>query len=309
MDSYSNIVTTAVDKIKNAVVKIDVLQNQQGRSIPGGSGSGFILSSDGYIFTNYHVIKNAERVKVSLLNGMEEEADIVGLDADTDLALLKIYSSGFSAVKLGVSADLKIGQLILVVGNPYGYQHSVATGVVSALGRTLRTENGRLIENVIQTDASLNPGNSGGPMAIASGEVVGVNTAVLRGAQGLSFAIDIDTAKDIVGDLIKDGRVIKAYLGVLHQEVDLSPRIINFYNLETKRALLVVDIEKDSPAYHSNLLKGDLIVQFDQNDIAGSSDLFRALKKDQIGKSSMLTVIRGSTKKEIEIIPQARQAA
>jgi S1-C subfamily serine protease len=309
MDSFSEIITSAVSQIKNAVVKIDVSKSRDGRYFPSGSGSGFILSSDGYIFTNCHVVNKADRITVTLLNGDIEQATLIGKDPDTDLALLKIYASGYSFARLGSSSDLKIGQLVIAIGNPFGYQHSVTTGVVSALGRTLRTENGRLVDNVIQTDAALNPGNSGGPMIIASGDVVGVNTAILSGAQGLSFAIDIDTAKEAVVDLIKDGRVIKAYLGILHQEILLNPRIINYYGLEAKKGLLITSIEKDSPAYYSELLPGDIIIQFNNQDISNSVDLFKMLKRETIGKQVLLTVIRYTTKKEIEVLPIERTAA
>jgi len=190
MDAFSQMIIDAVAQVKNAVVKIDVYKTVQGKLRPAGSGSGFIFSSDGLIFTNNHVVNGAEKIMVSLLNENEIEATLIGKDPDTDLAILKIYSEGYSVSKLGDAETLQIGQLVIAIGNPLGYQHTVTTGVVSALGRTLRSQNGMLVDNVIQSDAALNPGNSGGPMITTDGEVVGVNTAIIQGAQGLSFSVD-----------------------------------------------------------------------------------------------------------------------
>src|SRR6187431_2977112 len=226
MDAFSTMIIDAVEKTKNAVVKIDVFKRDaHGVLRAAGSGSGFIFSSDGLVFTNSHVVEGAEKIMVSLLNENEIEGFLIGNDPDTDLAILKIYSEGYSVAKLGDAAQLQIGQLVIAIGNPYGYQHTVTTGVVSALGRTLRTQSGRLVDNVIQSDAALNPGNSGGPMITTDGEVIGVNTAMIQGAQGLSFSVDINTAKDIASQLIKDGKVFKAYLGFMLQEVDINPKI------------------------------------------------------------------------------------
>lgn len=309
MDSFSNIVVAAVDNIKNAVVKIDILKRQNNKLLPAGSGSGFIFSSDGLIFTNSHVVKGAEKIKVSLLDGTEEEAFLIGDDPDTDIAVIKIYASGYSTAKLGNSDGLKIGQLVVAIGNPYGYQHTVTTGVVSALGRTLRTTSGRLVDNVIQSDAALNPGNSGGPMVNAEGEVVGVNTAVIRGAQGLSFAVAVNTAKEIAGYLIKEGKVLKAYLGVMTQEININPRIINFYGLKNSKGLFVVSIEKNSPASHSSLREGDIIIGFDNKEVNSSNELFKLLGKDKAQKQSTLTIIRSAQKLDIEIMPVLQAAA
>lgn len=206
----------AVEKTKNAVVKIDVFKKaNDGKLRPAGSGSGFIFSSDGLVFTNSHVVEGAEKIMVSLLNENEIEGFLIGNDPDTDLAILKIYTEGYSVAKLGDAQQLQIGQFVIAIGNPMGYQHTVTTGVVSALGRTLRTQSGRLVDNVIQSDAALNPGNSGGPMITTDGEVIGVNTAIIQGAQGLSFSVDINTAKEIARQLITDGKVFRAYLGLM----------------------------------------------------------------------------------------------
>ena len=306
LDSFSSLVVKAVDQVKNAVVKIDVTKNIRGKERNAGSGSGFIFSSDGYILTNSHVVHGAQGIKVTLLDGSVEQAYLVGGDRDTDLALLKIYSTGYSVSRLGDSSGLQIGQLVIAIGNPYGYQHTVSTGVVSALGRTLRTDTGRTIDNVIQTDIALNPGNSGGPMILSNGEVVGVNTAVLRGAQGLSFTVDINTAKEVAGDLIKDGAVSRSYLGIMHQEVNINPRIVNYYRLEHDRGLFVSDVDPNAPSGTSGLLKGDIIIQFNGNDTMDSSSLFKILKKDTIGRSCELKVIRGTQIKTLNVTPARR---
>lgn len=308
MDAFSNIVVQAVNTIKNAVVKIDIFKRQDKKITPAGSGSGFIFSSDGLIFTNSHVVKGADQIKVSLLDGTEEEAFLVGDDPDTDLAVIKIYASGYSTVRLGDSERLHIGQLVIAIGNPYGYQHTVTTGVVSALGRTLRTTSGRLVDNVIQSDAALNPGNSGGPMVTADGEVMGVNTAVIRGAQGLSFAVAINTAKDIAGYLIKDGKVLKAYLGVMMQEITVNPRIVNFYGLPQNKGILVVSIEKNSPASRSTLREGDIIIGFDSQPISSSHGLFKLLTREKIARQASLTVLRSTQKLDVDIYPSAQAA-
>jgi S1-C subfamily serine protease len=308
MDAYSRIVTEAVSSVKNSVVKIDIYKTQRGKVSPAGSGSGFIFSSDGLIFTNSHVIKGAEKIKVTLLDGSEEEAFLIGDDPDTDLAVIKTYAIGFSVARLGDSDYLNIGQLVVAIGNPYGYQHTVTTGVVSALGRTLRTTSGRLVDNVIQSDAPLNPGNSGGPMVNAEGEVIGVNTAVIRGAQGLSFAVGINTAKDIAGYLIKDGKVVKAYLGLVLQEINLNPRIANYYGLKNKKGLFVVSIEKDSPASRSDLREGDIMIQFEEVLLQTTHDLFKQLSRDRIDQLSHVTVIRNTQKLTTDIYPAAQAA-
>jgi S1-C subfamily serine protease len=309
MDAFSNIVINSVNRIKNAVVKIDILKKQNNKLTPAGSGSGFIFSSDGFIFTNSHVVKGATKIVVTLLDGTAEEAYLVGDDPDTDIAVIKIYASGYSIARLGDSENLQIGQLVIAIGNPYGYQHTVTTGVVSALGRTLQTSSGRLVDNVIQSDAALNPGNSGGPMVDAEGEVIGVNTAIIRGAQGLSFAVGINTAKDIAGFLIKDGKVTKAYLGVMMQELTINPRIVNFYSLKQNKGLFVVSIEKGSPASYSSLREGDIIIGFEENSISSSNDLFKLLTRDKIEKKSTLTVLRNTQKLQVDISPSLHKAA
>jgi S1-C subfamily serine protease len=200
MDIFSEIIVAAVEKAKNAVVKIDKSSHIRGKEIITGSGSGFVFSSDGLILTNAHVIDNSDQLNVTSLDGIEFTGEVTGIDKDTDIAIIKIFGTGYSPVKLGVSSDLKIGQLVIAIGNPLGYQHSVSTGVLSAVGRTMRTPGGHLIDDILQSDAPLNPGNSGGPLIDTNGEVVGINTAIIQSAQGISFSIAIDTVKEIISD-------------------------------------------------------------------------------------------------------------
>jgi S1-C subfamily serine protease len=292
MDPFSTMIIEAVNKIKNAVVKIDVYKKVKDRYVPSGSGSGFIFSSDGLIFTNSHVVHGAGRIMVSLLNENEIEATLIGEDPDCDLAILKVYADGYSVAKLGDASSLQIGQFVIAIGNPYGYQHTVTTGVVSALGRSLRTQTGTLVDNVIQTDAALNPGNSGGPMINTDAEVIGVNTAMINGAQGLSFSVDINTAKEIASQLMANGKVFKAYLGIAMQEVPVNQKILRHYHLPNAKGLFVVGIEKDSPASLSQLLDGDIIVSFNEKTVNSTHELYRELTRKDILKSVNVSVIR-----------------
>jgi S1-C subfamily serine protease len=292
MDTFSTMIIEAVDKIKNAVVKIDIYKTQNGKLRAAGAGSGFVFSSDGFIFTNCHVVDGAEKIMVSLLNENEIEATLIGKDPDTDLAVLKIYTQGYSVAKLGDSADLQIGQFVVAIGNPYGYQHTVTTGVVSALGRTLQTQSGRMVDNVIQSDAALNPGNSGGPMINTEGEVIGVNTAMIQGAQGLSFSVDINTAKEIARQLIRDGKVFKAYLGLQLQDISINEKIRQHHHLQNHHGIFITRIEPNSPASRSQLLDGDVIVAFDGKPVKNSNELFRLLTDKQIVRMTDITVVR-----------------
>jgi S1-C subfamily serine protease len=309
MDPFSKMIIDAVEKTKNAVVKIDVFKkSKDGKLRPAGSGSGFIFSSDGLVFTNSHVVEGAEKIMVSLLNENEIEGFLIGNDPDTDLAILKIYTEGYSVAKLGDAQQLQIGQFIIAIGNPMGYQHTVTTGVVSALGRTLRTQSGRLVDNVIQSDAALNPGNSGGPMITTDGEVIGVNTAIIQGAQGLSFSVDINTAKEIARQLITDGRVFKAYLGLMLQEVNMNPKIKQHYNLSNKKALFITKIEEDSPASRSQLQDGDMIVLFNGKAVNSTHELFKELSKRDILTMIDISVVRHTELLHFAITPQEMQS-
>lgn len=309
MDEFSKIIIHAVDQIKNAVVKVDVYQEKGGRKIPAGSGSGFVISSDGMIFTNAHVIARAGMVKVSLLDGTEYTAEIIGKDPDTDVAIIKIFGTGYSTARLGDSQNLQIGQFLIAIGNPLGYQHSVVTGVLSAVGRTLRTSGGQIVENVLQTDAPLNPGNSGGPLINTEGEVVGISTAIANRAQGLSFAIDINTAKEVARHLIKDGKVTKAHLGIMIQEIQIHPRIRNYHGLSSSKALLVVGLEDGSPAKKAGLQKGDILLEFGKEVITSSSSLFKMLTRERIFRPTTLKYIRKAEIRETEITPVEKSTA
>lgn len=302
MDPFSKMIIDAVDKVKNAVVKIDVYKSAHGKYKAAGSGSGFTFSSDGLVFTNSHVVHGADRIMVSLLNENEIEATMVGEDPDTDLAILKIYTEGYSVAKLGDASQLQIGQFVIAIGNPFGYQHTVTAGVVSALGRTLRTQSGRLVDNVIQSDAALNPGNSGGPMINTEAEVIGVNTAMINGAQGLSFSVDINTAKEIATQLLKDGKVFKAYLGIALQEVPINQKILRHYHLPNAKGLFVVSMEPDSPASRSQLQEGDIIVSFNGKPVNTLHELFKELTKKEILTAVDISVIRHTEEMNFTIL-------
>jgi S1-C subfamily serine protease len=303
MDAFSTIIINAIEQAKNAVVRIDIFGVQGSRKVPLGSGSGFVFSSDGFIFTNAHVIAKARTIRVTLLDGTEMDATITGTDPDSDIAILKVYDNGYSVARLGDSQDLRIGQFLIAIGNPLGYQHSVSTGVLSGVGRTLRTSTGQVIENVLQTDAPLNPGNSGGPLINTDGEVVGINTAIIGGAQGLSFAIDINLAKEIALQLIQHGKVTKAWLGIMIQEIEIHPRLRNFHHLANTKGLLVSGITDHSPAKTAQLKEGDIIIDFDGQMIYSSAGLFKLLKADRIGKVMKIRVIRRGEILEMEIVP------
>jgi len=307
MDAFSKMIIEAVEKTKNAVVKIDVFKRGMNNVLrPAGSGSGFIFSSDGLIFTNSHVVEGAEKIMVSLLNENEIEGVLIGKDPDTDLAILKINSEGYSVAKLGDALELQIGQFVIAIGNPYGYQHTVTTGVVSALGRTLQTQSGRLVDNVIQSDAALNPGNSGGPMITTDGEVIGVNTAMIQGAQGLSFSVDINTAKEIAQQLLKDGKVFKAYLGLMVQEVAINNKVKQHFDLKNKKGLFVTKIEANSPAALSQLAEGDIIISFNNKLINTSHELFKELSRKEIVDMIPVSVIRHHELLNFSVFPARR---
>jgi S1-C subfamily serine protease len=303
MDEFSKIIINAVEQIKNAVVKIDVFREKNGRKIAAGGGSGFVFSSDGLIFTNAHVIAQAGTIRITLLDGSEMEATITGKDHDSDIAILKIYGNGYTVAKLGDSQQLQIGQFLIAIGNPLGYQHSVSTGVLSGVGRTLRTASGQLIENVLQTDAPLNPGNSGGPLISTDGEVVGINTAIIGGAQGLSFAIDINMAKEVARQIIIEGKVTKAYLGMMIQEIEIHPRLRNFHHLNNIKGLYITGVNDHSPAKKARVMEGDIIVEFDGQMISSSSGLLRILTAERIDKPMKVKILRKGGVLEVDIIP------
>jgi S1-C subfamily serine protease len=306
MDHFSQTIVNAVSAAKHAVVKIDVYRRQSGKLRPSGAGSGFVFTSDGYLFTNYHVVKQADRLMVSLENENEIEAELAGADPDTDLALLKVFHHGHRFARLGDANELATGQIVLAIGNPLGYDHTVTMGVVSALGRSLRTQSGNLVDQVIQTDAALNPGNSGGPLINLDGEVVGVNTAVLQGAQGLSFSVAINSAKEIADQLIRTGRVFRAYLGLALQVIELVPRLRNHYQLPNKHALFVVSLDPDSPASRSQIQPGDILVSFNRRAIQSLTELSRELSKREIVDAIDVGLIRHGQHLQVPIFPLER---
>lgn len=304
LDAYSNAVVTAAEAVSPAVVKIDVhKRGAQRGGREGGSGSGFIITPDGFILTNGHVVHGADKIEVMLADGRHPDAHLVGADPDTNLAVIRIYAPNLKPVRLGDSNQLRVGQLAIAIGNPYGFQYTVTLGVVSALGRSFRSSSGRLMDNIIQTDAALNPGNSGGPLVNSGGEVIGVNTAVILPAQGLCFAIAINTAKYIAGWLIKDGVIRRSYIGVGGQTAKIHRRLVRHFHLPNETGMLVIGVEPGSPASRAGLSEGDLIVEFDGHAIAGIDDLHKLLTGGQVGVRSPLAVLRNTDKLQLEIVP------
>jgi S1-C subfamily serine protease len=312
LDAYSRAVTGAVERVAPSVVKLDVRQRlvagPAGGPRPpmevGGSGSGFVFTPDGLILTNSHVVHRASGIEVTLADARRVRADLVGEDPDTDLAVVRIAAPDLVAAPLGDSAALRPGQLVIAIGNPLGFQATVTAGVVSALGRSLRSRSGRLMDNIIQTDAALNPGNSGGPLVTSRGEVVGVNTAVIMPAQGIAFAVAINTAKFVAGRLIRDGRIRRGYLGVAGQTVALHPRLVRAYGLPVQSGVLVASVEPNSPAQAAGLHERDIIVALDGQPVAGVDDLHRLLAERPIGAQLPLVVIRGTERRDLEVIPE-----
>jgi len=316
LDAYSRAVVTAAEKVSPSVVNIEVHHQSRHhrptdprrRQEMRGNGSGFIFTPDGFILTNSHVVHEAAKIEVTLSDGRRFQADLIGDDPDTDLAVVRIDAPNLVPVSLGDSQTIRAGQLVIAIGNPYGFQFTVTAGVVSALGRSLRSTSGRLIDSVIQTDAALNPGNSGGPLVTTRGEVIGVNTAVILPAQGICFAIGINTAKFVAGRLIKDGKIRRGYIGVGGQTVPLSRRIVRYHQLSVESGILVVTVEPQSPAQRAGLLEGDLIVGFAGRPIAGIDDLHRLLAEEQLGVQSTLTILRRADKIELDIVAEESKA-
>ena len=302
LDAYSEAVIAASERVSPSVVKIEV--RQQGRH--GASGSGFVFTPDGFILTNSHVVQGAGKIEVILTDGDRYEADKIGDDPDTDLAVLRITASHPVPAILGDSHSLKVGQLVIAIGNPYGFQATVTSGVISAVGRSLRSQSGRLIDNVIQTDAALNPGNSGGPLITASGEVIGVNTAIILPAQGICFAIAINTAKFVTGRLIKDGKIRRGYIGVAGQNAPLHRLLIRGHHLSTASGVFVAGIEQNSPAHSAGLRDGDMIIGWNDQAISDVDALHRALADHQRGAPASLIVLRGAEKLKLHIEPSMR---
>src|SRR6184192_841013 len=304
LDEYSRAVVSAVERVAPAVVNIAVQQQSknQPRDI-AGNGSGFIITPDGFILTNSHVVHAVTRIVVNLSGGRDYPAQLIGDDPETDLAVIRIDAPQLVHVRLADSETLRVGQLAIAIGNPLGFQASVTAGVISALGRSMYAQSGRLIDNIIQTDAALNPGNSGGPLVNSAGEVIGVNTAMIRPAQGICFAIASNTAKLVAGWLIRDGRIRRGYIGVAGQNVPVHRRIVRFYGLPLETAVLVVSVENNSPAERAGLREGDLIIAFDDQPIGSVHHLHKILVGEQIGVPAKLMVIRHTEKLELSILP------
>jgi S1-C subfamily serine protease len=306
LDEYSRTVVAAVERVAPAVVNIDIKQRveNRGRSREvGGSGSGFIIAPDGFILTNSHVVHEASAIQANLSDGREYPAQLIGDDPGTDLAVIRIDAPQLAHARLADSENLRVGQIVIAIGNPLGFQASVTAGVISALGRSMHTQSGRLLDNIIQTDAALNPGNSGGPLVNSAGEVIGVNTAMIRPAQGICFAIASNTAKFVAGWLIRDGKIRRSYIGVAGQNVPIHRRVVRFYNLPLETGVLVVSVEKESPAAKSGLREGDVIVAFNGEPIGSIHELHRRLMAEQIGVDSRIVVVRHTEKLELAIVP------
>jgi S1-C subfamily serine protease len=314
LDAYSQAVIGAAEKISPSVVNIEVRHAapRAGRALrgprqQGGSGSGFIFTPDGFVLTNSHVVHNAERIEVVLSDGRRCQAHLVGDDPQSDLAVIRIVAPTLVAADLGDSNALRVGQLVVAVGNPYGFQCTVTTGVVSAVGRSLRSNSGRLIDNVIQTDAPLNPGNSGGPLVTSLGKVVGVNTAVILPAQGICFAIGINTAKHVAGLLIRNGKIRRSYLGLGGQTVTLPRQLARQLDLAADGGVLVLSIESNGPARQAGLIEGDVILAVDGEQLRGIDDLHEKLTETRIGARVELTVVRRTEKILLPIYPSEVQ--
>jgi S1-C subfamily serine protease len=312
-DAYSTAVVRAVELVGPAVVKLDVTRGgtataDGSESIESGSGSGFLFTPDGFLLTNSHVVHGANRIRVTLSDGFQMDADLIGDDPATDLAVARVRSSGLPTAKLGNSSTIRVGQLAIAIGNPFGFQASVTAGVVSALGRSLRSRSGRLIDDVIQTDAALNPGNSGGPLVNARGEVIGVNTAVIFPAQGLCFATAINTAKFVAQELMSHGRIRRAYIGIAGQNVELPRWLVRRLDLLQERGVLVAGVEPGGPARSSSIQPGDVITSWNGREVSGIDDLHRLLTAEQIGNRSTLEVIRDEQLVQVDILPREARA-
>jgi S1-C subfamily serine protease len=304
LDAYSKAVVHAAEEVGPSVVNIEVRRRDGQRQ---GSGSGFVITPDGFILTNSHVVHQAERLEVVLADGRRPDAHLVGDDPDTDLAIIRAYAPNLHPVKLGDSSKIRVGQVAIAIGNPYGFQCTVTAGVVSALGRSFRANTGRLIDDIIQTDAALNPGNSGGPLVNSRGEVIGVNTAVILPAQGICFAIGVNTAKYVTAWLIKEGKIRRSYIGVGGQNVPLHRRLVRHYQLPVSSGVLAISISPGSPAARAGVREGDVMVAFDAQPVPSIDALHKLLTGDRIGLSSKLTVVRGTEKLELDVKPAESQ--
>jgi S1-C subfamily serine protease len=307
LDAYSRAVIGAAQRVGPSVVNVEVRHAVPGRTVPvvAGTGSGFIFTPDGFVLTNSHVVAGAHGIDVKLHDGRTHAAQLVGDDPDTDLAVLRIAAQGLVAAELGDSSEIQVGQLAIAIGNPLGFSETVTAGVISALGRSFRSRHGRLIDGILQTDAALNPGNSGGPLVDSRGAVIGVNTAVIAAAQGICFAIPINTARFVAGYLIRDGRITRAYLGVSGQDVPLHRRVTRYFGLPNARGVFVIGVEEGSPAKSAGLAEGDVILAMDGQVVEGVDDLHRLLTGQRIGVEVKVRALRGNEVVDLTVAPVA----
>lgn len=303
LDAYSETVSGATASVAPAVVNIQIKNPSLGRRGEGG-GSGFLIAPDGFILTNSHVVHGAKSIEVILHDARTFSATLIGDDPDTDLAVIRIDAAQLPFLPFADSKQLRVGQIAIAIGSPYGFQQTVTAGVVSALGRSMRAQSGRLMDDIIQTDAALNPGNSGGPLVNSSGKVIGVNTAVILPAQGLCFAIASNTAQLVTAWLIRDGKIRRSYLGLAGQNTTIHPRLVRHHKLSNNQGVLVSGIELDGPARQSGLAEGDIIIAFKEAPITSIDDLHRGLVGKEIGVTCTLSVIRGVDMVELTVVPQ-----
>jgi S1-C subfamily serine protease len=307
LDAYSSAVTSAVARVAPAVAHVAVRRRRGARAAQAhGAGSGFLITPDGYLLTNSHVAGGADEIEVVLADGRHATAEIVGDDPDSDLALVKVGAADLSWCRFGDSRRVAVGEIAIAIGSPYGFQHTVTAGIVSALGRSMRAQTGRLLDNVLQTDAALNPGNSGGPLVDARGEVIGVNTAVILPAQGICFAIAASTAERVAIALIRDGRVRRAWLGIGGETVPLPRRVVRHFELVRETGVRIQSVEGDSPATAAGLARDDVVVAVDESPVATVDDLQRALGADAIGREIRLVVLRRDRKLALAAVPRER---
>jgi S1-C subfamily serine protease len=306
LDAYSQAVADAADAVTGSVVHLQVHGRQSPMGQATGSGSGFVFTPDGYALTNSHVVNGARTLKAIYRDGREVEAEVVGADPDTDIAIVRLPGKHREWAELGDSAALRQGQLVVAIGNPLGFDCTVTTGVISALGRSLRSQSGRLIDDVLQTDAPLNPGNSGGPLVTPDGKVIGINTAVIAGAQGLCFAIASNTAQYVVGEILKYGKVRRSYLGLGAQTIELPQQLQRELKRKVTGGIRVAQMETGTPAAQAGLAPGDIILSFDGQDVGGVDDLHRLLTAEMLGKKVKLEVYRDSTVIILTAVPGGR---
>jgi S1-C subfamily serine protease len=309
LDAYSEAVTNAVDRVAPSVVKIESggARPEAGRG-ERGTGSGLVFTPDGLVLTNSHVVAGGRSLRVVLDDGRELEADRIGDDPDTDLAVIRVGAHGVPFQALGDSSRVRPGQVAIAIGSPFGFQHTVTAGIISALGRSLRARTGRLMENLMQTDAALNPGNSGGPLVTSGAEVIGVNTAAILGVQGISFAVPINTARVVIGALLRHGRVRRSVIGVTGQDAPLPRRLARYHQIERDRAVGVVEVAPGSPADRAGIRGRDLIVSFAGTPVGGVDDLVRLLTDEVIGMQLPIVVLRGPDRRTLHVVPGERTA-